>query len=125
PRLTLRPGSFLRDDLGTGYDVVLLFNIVHGLSDDETALLLRRAAAALNPGGTIVIGDQFADSLMPGRASRTLLRLLDLNYLVTIGGRVRTLDEVAGLLRAAGFHGIRHRRPLGSPATELAVARRP
>lgn len=124
PRLTLRAGSFLNDDLGDGYDVVLLFNVVHGLSDDETALLFRRLAAALNPGGTIVVGDQFIDSVMPGRASRTLLHLLNLNYLVTVGGRVRGLHEVAALLRAAGFHGIRHRRPPGSPATELAMARR-
>ncbi|GAA2890789.1 methyltransferase [Nonomuraea rubra] len=125
PRLTPRAGSFLEDDLGTGYDVVLLFNIVHGLSDEEAALLLRRLAAALNPGGVLVVGDQFGDSRMPGRASRTLLRLLDLNYLVAVGGRVRGLEEVAGLLRAAGLHRIRHRRPLGSPTTELAVAWKP
>ncbi|MGP4099390.1 methyltransferase [Nonomuraea sp. KM90] len=125
PRLTLRAGSFLDDDLGDGYDVVMLFNIVHGLTDEEAAQLFRRVAAALNPGGTIVVGDQFSDSVMPGRASRTLLRLLDLNYLVAVGGRVRALREVAGLLRAAGFRGVRHRRPFGSPATELAVARTP
>jgi SAM-dependent methyltransferase len=118
----LRAGSFLEDDLGAGYDVVLLFNIMHGLSDEEAAPLLQRLAAALEPGGVLVVGDQFGDSLMPGRASRTLLRLLDLNYLVTVGGRVRGLDETASLLRAAGFHRIRHRRPLGSPTTELAVA---
>ncbi|GAA2219782.1 methyltransferase [Nonomuraea monospora] len=125
PRLTSRAGSFLEDDLGGGYDVVLLFNIVHGLSDEEAGLLLRRVAAALRPGGVVVVGDQFGDSLMPGRASRTLLHLLDLNYLVAVGGRVRGLDEVSVLLRAAGFGRIRHRRPLGSPTTELAIAHKP
>jgi hypothetical protein len=125
PRLTPRAGSFLEDDLGDGYDVVLLFNVVHGLTDDETATLLRRLAAALNPGGTLVVGDQFGDSLMPGRASRTLLHLLDLNYLVAVGGKVRGQREIAALLRAAGFRDVRHRRPLRSPVTELAVARTP
>ncbi|TYB61510.1 methyltransferase domain-containing protein [Nonomuraea sp. PA05] len=125
PRLTSRAGSFLEDDLGGGYDVVLLFNIVHGLNDEEAGLLLRRVAAALRPGGVVVVGDQFGDSRMPGRASRTLLHLLDLNYLVAVGGRVRGLDEVSVLLRAAGFGRIRHRRPLGSPTTELAIARKP
>ncbi|MEV0390998.1 methyltransferase [Nonomuraea sp. NPDC050643] len=125
PRLTLRAGSFLDDDLGDGYDAVLLFNVLHGLDDQEAATLLRRLAAALNPGGAIVVGDQFADSLMPGRASRTLLRLLDLNYLVAAGGRVRGFREVAHMLRAAGFRRPRHRRPLRSVATELAVARTP
>ncbi|SEF53347.1 Dimerisation domain-containing protein [Nonomuraea solani] len=123
PRLTLRPGSFLDDDLGAGYDVVLLFNVLHGLDDREAATLLARLAAALGPGGTIVVGDQFGDSLMPGRASRALLRLLDLNYLVAAGGRVREFGEVSGLLRAAGFGRPRHRRPLRSAAMELAISR--
>ncbi|MEU6720966.1 methyltransferase [Nonomuraea sp. NPDC046802] len=96
---------------------------MHGLCDQEAATLLRRLAAALNPGGAIVVGDQFGDSVMPGRSSRALLHLLDLNYLVATGGRVRGFAEVAQLLRAAGFRRPRHRRPLRSVTTELAVAR--
>ncbi|MFI6326155.1 methyltransferase [Nonomuraea sp. NPDC050556] len=122
-RITLWPASFLEADLGEGYDVALLFNIVHGLSDAEAADLLARVAKALNPGGTIVVGDQFRGATA-GRASRTLLDLLDLNYLLAIGGRIRTYPEVAAMLADAGFAGVRHRRPLRSPATELVVARR-
>ncbi|WP_049568850.1 methyltransferase [Nonomuraea sp. SBT364] len=125
PRLTLLAGSFLDDDLGDGYDVVLLFNVIHGLDDTETAALLRRVAAALNPGGIVVIGDQFDDRLLPGRASLGLMRLLDLNYLVACGGRVRGFAQVAGLLREAGFRRPRHRRPWRSPVTQLALARTP
>ncbi|WP_327086742.1 acetylserotonin O-methyltransferase [Nonomuraea sp. NBC_01738] len=123
PRLRLHAGSFLDDELGEGYDVVLLFNIVHGLDDDQTARLLAKVALALNPGGTIVIGDQFRGPA-PGRASRTLVDLLDLNYLVTIGGRIRPYREIVRLLRESGFIEPRHRRPLRSPATELAIATR-
>jgi SAM-dependent methyltransferase len=125
PGLTLRAGSFLEDDLGDGYDVVLLFNIVHGLDDEQAATLFLRLARALNPGGTIVVGDQFEDSVMPGRSSRTLLGLLDLNYRVAAGGRVRGFGEVSRLLEEAGFRTPRHRRPLRSVVTELAVARTP
>ncbi|MEV0589704.1 methyltransferase [Nonomuraea sp. NPDC050310] len=121
PRLTLRAGSFLDDDLGEGFDLVLLFNVLHGLDDRQAAGLLSRVAAALNPGGTVVIGDQFRGRA-PGRASRTLMDLLDLNYLVAGGGGVRTFAATAALLTAAGFHRPRHRRPLRSPATDLAVA---
>lgn len=123
PRLTPRPGSFLDDDLGEGFDLVLLFNILHGLDDAKTAKLLSRAAAALNPGGVIVIGDQFRGPV-PGRASRTLLDLLDLNYLIAGGGGVRSFSETAALLTAAGFHRPRHRRPLRSPTVELVLATR-
>ncbi|MFI7150743.1 methyltransferase [Nonomuraea sp. NPDC050022] len=125
PRLTLRAGSFLDEDLGGGYDVILLFNVMHCLDDQEVVTLLARLAKALNPSGTIAIGDQFGDSLMPGRASRTLLHLLHLNYLVAGGGRIRDYKEVARLLREAGFTRPRHRRPLRSPATELAIAKAP
>ncbi|MGW0484434.1 methyltransferase [Nonomuraea sp. NPDC003214] len=125
PRLTLRAGSFLDGDLGGGYDVVLLFNVIHLLDDAETAALLRRVSAALNPGGVVAIGDQFGDRLLPGRASRGLMRLLDLNYLVAGGGRVRAFAQVADLLREAGFDRPRHRRPWRSPVTQLALARTP
>ncbi|MEV4017095.1 methyltransferase [Nonomuraea angiospora] len=125
PRLSVRAGSFLDGDLGDGYDIALVFNIVHGLDDTQAATLLGRVAAALNPGGTVVVGDQFGDSVMPGRASRALLHLLDLNYLVTAGGRVRGFREVSELLRAAGFRTPRHRRPLRSVPTELALASLP
>ncbi|MBE1557227.1 methyltransferase [Nonomuraea africana] len=124
PRLTLRAGSFLDDDLGEGFDLVLLFNIIHGLGDAELAVLLRRVARALNPGGLLVIGDQFKGA-MPGRASRTLLDLLDLNYLIAGGAGIRTFAEVGRLLTAAGFGRPRHRRPLGAPSGELALARTP
>ncbi|MET7334207.1 class I SAM-dependent methyltransferase [Nonomuraea sp. NPDC005650] len=122
PRLSTRAGSFLDGELGDGYDLALVFNILHGLDDAEAAALLGRVAAALNPGGTVVVGDQFGDGLMPGRASRTLLHLLDLNHLVTTGGRVRGFREVSELLRAAGFRAPRRRRPLRSVPTELALA---
>ncbi|MFI6505688.1 methyltransferase [Nonomuraea typhae] len=121
PRITLRAGSFLDDDLGAGYDVVLMFNILHGLTDAEAALLLTRVCTALRPGGVVVIGDQFRGPA-PGRASRTLMDLLDLNYLIAISGRIRAFSEVRELLVAAGFSRPRHRRPLRSPAAELAIA---
>ncbi|GAA0953448.1 methyltransferase [Nonomuraea longicatena] len=125
PRVTPLPGSFLDAPLGTGYDVVLLVNVLHGLDDDQAGELLARVAAALNPGGVAVIGDQFRGGPTPGRASRTLLSLLDLNYLAALGGRVRTFAEVRALLVNAGFNRPRHRRPLRSPAAELAIATLP
>ncbi|MFI6601383.1 methyltransferase [Nonomuraea sp. NPDC050536] len=121
PRITLRTGSFLEEDLGEGYDVALLFNVIHGLDDAELAGLLGRVAQALNPGGMLVIGDQFRGA-MPGRASRTLLNLLDLNYLIAGGWGIRSYREVARLVGDAGFSRPRHRRPPRAPASELAIA---
>ncbi|MXR40016.1 methyltransferase domain-containing protein [Halobaculum sp. WSA2] len=46
-------------DADSGYDLVLLFNVLHGHSPAEAATLLDRAAAALAPGGRLAILDQF------------------------------------------------------------------
>lgn len=54
-RVALREGDFLKDPIGDGYDVVLLFEIVHNHTPDENRRLLRQVGAALNPGGVVLI----------------------------------------------------------------------
>lgn len=58
-RLTVRGGDYETDNLGSGYDVVLLFNVVHAHDAAEMRALLERAAAALAPGGCLLVLDQF------------------------------------------------------------------
>ncbi len=67
-RVTTQAGNFLEDGLGSGYDVALLFNIVHGLTPEQNTALLRRAASALNPRGIVVVAEQVS-SRAPGPAS--------------------------------------------------------
>jgi len=56
-RVTTRVGDLRRDGFGAGYDLLLLSAICHMLGPDENQDLLRRAYAALTPGGRVAIQD--------------------------------------------------------------------
>jgi predicted O-methyltransferase YrrM len=60
-RVTLLPGDYLTTDFGVGYDAVLLSGMMHRETAEGCQLLLRKAAAALNPGGRILVSDVFYD----------------------------------------------------------------
>jgi hypothetical protein len=53
--IQVQEGNFLKDNLGRDYDLALLFNICHGLSEEQNIVLLEKVANALNPGGSAVI----------------------------------------------------------------------
>ena len=111
-RVTCFGGSFLRDPLPCGADVISLVRIVHD-HDDESALALFRAVhAALPAGGTLLIGEPMAGT--PG--AEPIGDAYFGFYLLAMGrGRARRPDELKQLLRTAGFTGMRSlptRRPL-------------
>ncbi|MBV9790739.1 MAG: methyltransferase [Chloroflexi bacterium] len=120
-RITLRASNFLEDDLGEGYDVALLFNIVHGLHTAQNRLLVQRVADALRVGGQIAIVEQLADKA-PGPTTRAIGHLLGLSYFHLLGGQVYTFDEVAEWLRAAGFVQLQRKNLLKSSSGNLILA---
>ena len=120
-RIDLQPGDFLADDLGTDFDVALLINIVHGLTPDQNRRLIGRVAAALNPGATIVIVEQFAGRA-PGPAVRAIQGLLDLNYHLALGGRTYRFADASGWLADTGFNAPRRINLRSAPGTSLVVA---
>ncbi len=105
-RISTQPGDFFVDDLGSNYDVALLFNIIHGYLPETNRELLRRIANALHPNGMLVIFDQFAGREFGGllRASN---RFWGFAYLTLLGGQVYSLDEVRSWLTTSGFADIR------------------
>jgi SAM-dependent methyltransferase len=129
-RIELRPGDLFSADLspadGTpAHDVALLFNIVHGYRPADVARLLVRVADVLRPGGSVVLLEPLADvpDLEPGIGG-AFVRAFSLNLFHTQGGRAYPYDELAGLLRTAGFVDVQ-RRVLGrSPTDHLVTARR-
>ena len=52
--MTFRSGSVFETDLGGGYDVVLLTNILHHFDPPTCEKLIRRVHAALKPGGRAI-----------------------------------------------------------------------
>ncbi|MDP9861266.1 MULTISPECIES: methyltransferase [Streptosporangium] len=123
-RVTAVPGDVARADLGAGHDTALLFNLCHGFDGPGNRALLARVAAALRPGGTVLILEPFAD-LPEGTppVAEAFTRAFSLNLAVTQGGRIYSFDEVAGWLAEAGFGRI-ERHAIDGPS-ELLVARLP
>lgn len=54
-RVTFRDGDMRTADWGTGYDAVLLFNVLHNATEDEARTVVAKAFAALAPGGLVAI----------------------------------------------------------------------
>lgn len=120
-RIQLQPGDFLTDELGAGFDVALVINIVHGLSEDENRRLIGRVSAALNPGGRIVLLEQFVGRA-PGPAVYAINRLLDLTYHLVLKGRTYRFADAVGWLTDAGFGTPKRINLRSAPGASLATA---
>lgn len=104
-RALLVPGHFLFDPLPEGADIASLVRICHDHDDPVVAALLARVRAALAPGGRLVLVEPMAGT--PG--AETVGTYFSL-YLRAMGsGRPRTAQELAAMLRAAGFARVRER----------------
>ncbi|XTZ17318.1 methyltransferase [Micromonospora echinospora] len=122
-RVTLRPGDLFTADLGTGHDLVLLFNIVHGYQREAVGTLLRRAAAALRPGGRVVLLEPLAEvPERPAGPGEAFVRMFSLNLFHTQGGRAYAFDELVALLEEAGFVDVRQHMLTGSDTDHLVTA---
>ncbi len=119
-RVQVRAGDMLRDDLGQGFDAVLLSSVCHMFGPEENARLFQRCRRALAPGGVLLVSDFFLeeDGTSPPQAA-----LFSLNMLVaTERGRSYRESDYRRWLEAAGFTQV-ERRPLAGPADLLrAVA---
>jgi 2-polyprenyl-3-methyl-5-hydroxy-6-metoxy-1,4-benzoquinol methylase len=120
-RIGVQAGNFLTDALGQGYDVVLIFNIVHGFSPEQNTALLRKAAGALNPGGMVIIAEQIAGRAS-GSAGRAVAQILGMSYFHLLGGRVYAFEEIAAWLAEAGFTYPRRKNLLKAPGNSLVIA---
>lgn len=81
-------------------DAYLIKSILHDWPDDRCVEILRTCAAALNPGGVVLVVELVLDR--PGH--EVVAAFSDLNMLVLLGGRERTQAEYAALFAAAGLH---------------------
>ncbi len=100
-RVTVQAGDFHSDELGTGYDVVYISNIIHMMDARETGRLLGKAHAALVAGGRLVLKDFFLEDSRLEPAGGVMFNV---NMLaMTRGGKTYTRREVLALLEEAGF----------------------
>ncbi|WP_143671631.1 class I SAM-dependent methyltransferase, partial [Streptomyces sp. wa1071] len=125
-RVTVRAGDYLTDNLGSGYDLVLLFNVLHGHRPEECRELFRRAAKSLSPTGSIAILDH--DREPPaglGPAAAGFLGMFDLTLWQGHGGGVHRYADLAAWLGEAGLTETQVVPLAASPLEKLLIAGRP
>lgn len=104
-RVEFTPGNFLIDVLPGGYDVAWLSHILHGEGPEECRRILAKAAAALVPGGLLMVHEFILDDDLTGPLFPALFSL---NMLVaTEKGQSYTQSSLADMMRTAGARDIR------------------
>ena len=114
-------GNALEGELGTGWDVVSIFNLLHHLSPEDVQGLLARAHRALEPGGCLVVGE--TERTEPGEPVSLNGAMSGLVYFVSSATRNYTRKELTLWLGEAGFARVQVHRSEHSPWRLLYVAR--
>jgi SAM-dependent methyltransferase len=100
-QVSLRAGDMLRDDFGSGYDIVMLNAICHMFAEEQNRDIFRRARQALAPNGRLVVQDFI---LNPDKTGPLHAALFSVNMLVgTDAGASYSEVEYTSWMKAAGF----------------------
>lgn len=107
-RLRARAGSIFTAPLGSGYDAVLVSNVIHVFNAKENRTLLKRVRDALRPGGKVFIVEFFLDDSRTRPAKSSLFSLM--MYLFTGSGQCYSWSETEDWLQKLGFGRFRRHR---------------
>ncbi len=100
-QVSLRSGDMLKDDFGSGYDIIMLNAICHMFSEKQNRDIFRRACQALAPKGRVVVQDFI---LNPDKTGPQHAALFSLNMLVsTDSGASYSEPEYTRWMNDAGF----------------------
>ena len=116
-----RAGDLTRDDLGTGWDVVLMSNILHHFQPPQIAEILRRVHTVLKANGTATIWEfeRPRRDARPGEGDG-----IALFFRLTSTAGAYSGGEYMQWLEEAGFTRIKCVRPRLSPGNVLVHARK-
>jgi len=80
-------------------DLYLLKHILHDWNDGQSVRILENCRRAMRPGGRVIV----IELLLGEMGEPGLAPLMDLNMMVMLPGRERSLSEYRALLKRAGF----------------------
>jgi hypothetical protein len=115
-----RGGDLLNDDLGTGWDVVLLSNILHHFTPDVVRTILGRAHSALVPDGTVTVWELERPSRTKPPSEGDGLALF---FRLISSAAAYSGEEYAQWMTQAGFTRTKVVRPRLRPGTVLVHGR--
>ena len=103
-RLEYLPGDYHHTAFPSGQDVVLYCGALHQEPEEGVDALFKKMAAALRPGGRLIVVDLFVDST---RTSPAYSALFQLNMmLMRPQSHVYSLEHAAQLLTSCGLHAV-------------------
>ncbi|MCX8030146.1 MAG: acetylserotonin O-methyltransferase [Thermodesulfovibrionales bacterium] len=99
--IDLLAGDFLVDDIGSGYDLIFISQILHAFSEDENIKIIDKSVKALNQKGRVVIQEFYIDNSLSNPAKSAIFAV---NMLVnTARGRCYSPDEIKKWCKKAGL----------------------
>ncbi len=99
------PGDFIVDEIGRGYDMVLISQIFHAYGEKTNIKVLKKVNKALNKGGRVVVQEFLVND---DRTSPRPGALFAVNMLVgTTEGRTFSPKEMTAWLRRTGFGSVK------------------
>lgn len=107
-RISTKPGDFLKDDLDTGYDLVLLANVLQMYDGEQAKKIVNKAVQALAPGGRIIVHGFCTDHNETGPLQDALFNIHI--GLLTPGGKAHPVKDKINWLESAGIQEVRHFR---------------
>jgi hypothetical protein len=111
-RIDFQPGSYIKEPVQGRYDAAWLSHILHGEGPRTCRMLIDKAAAALRPGGLILIHEFILDDT---RDRPLFPALFSLNMLLgTDSGKAYSEGEIRKMLEGAGITDIQ-RHPFHGP----------
>ena len=123
-RITIQPGNYLTDSFGDdGYDVALLFNVIHSHTPQENVELLNKTSQALGSKGLVAILTLVSDK-SGGPTSDSLRKSSTLTFFVNFGGSVYSSKDVQSWLLQAGFARTKKISIRNAPAIKLLVGQK-
>lgn len=93
-------GNFL-ESVPPGGDAYLVKHVLRDWDDEHAAIILDNCRRAMRPGARLLL----IEAMMDPRSGRDrLVKLLDFEGSMLLGGRLRTREELNRLLSSTGFH---------------------
>ncbi len=101
-------GDFKNDDFGSGYDLILIANVLHMYDEDQAKFLLQKAINTLSSKGRIILHGFCTDGDDTSPLNDVLFSL---NIaLLTPGGRAHPVAEKINWLKQFGIQEVQHFR---------------
>jgi hypothetical protein len=114
-RIKVQEGDWNRDEFGTGYDCLLMSNVLHG-PGSHAEVRLKQAKRALTAGGMLIVHDFLLNNDKCGPLPASLFNLWLGTY---------TVSEMVGVIRKAGFKDVSLIASNAQRGSGLITARRP